>query len=463
MCAVPSNRTTESNFDELIKFTEEAMQRLHVPGVSVGLFADDKEFVHGFGITSVENPLPVTPETLFMVGSITKTYTATALFRLIEAGKLNLDDRLRQFIPDFKVQDEGAAANVTVRHLLNHTAGWLGDYVFKAGRGDDNLEKYTASLGDLEQFTPLGEVFTYNNTSFNILGRLIEVVTGKTYESVIQELVLDPLNMKNSTFFPEEVMLNRFVAGHRWEEEEQKIAVVRPWGFERCENPCGGLVSNVVDQLRYARFHMGDGSTPTGERLLQPETLQLMQTPAVKGDMTWMGLNWFIWDIGGVRFIDHDGSTNGQQAALWFSPEKKLAFTALTNEQRGFLLLSELTNWVRKNFLGVEEKEPAAIVLPEAQLREYAGRYQASFGDIFDFEPVNGGLRMTHIAALHPDQTDTPDDPFPPMQTAFLGEDRFIFLDPPFKGFTFDFLRNRDGKIVWLRFSGRVMARQDTP
>jgi CubicO group peptidase (beta-lactamase class C family) len=458
MNAANSQSINQTKFKKLIEYSREAMQREHVPGLSIGLYVDGQEYSEGLGITSIENPLSVTPETLFQIGSITKTYTSTCLLQLVEQGKLSLDDRVRKYIPDFKVQDEAAAAGATIRHLLNHTAGWLGDYYFVSGAGDDNLAKYVASLENLEQSTPLGELFTYNNTSFNIAGRVLEIITGKTFEAAVREMVLDPLEMSNSFFFPTEVMLRRFVVGHNWNEEKAEMSIVRPWEMQRCENPAGGLVSDVHDQLRFARFHMGDGLTPKGERLLNPETLRLMQTPTVRGDMTMMGLNWFIWDIGGERFIDHDGSTGGQQAALWFSPKHKLAFTALTNQEKGYVLHFDLTRWVRKELLGVVEEEPKPIVLSEIALQEFAGDYKSPVGDLFNFTPHEGGLIMTHTPAA--DDFGNPGEGISPMRTAMIDQDRFIFLDLPFKGWKFDFLRDSQGKITYLRFSGRVMKRQ---
>lgn len=451
-------RTNKSKFEELIEYSKEAMQREHVPGLSIGLYVDGQEYTEGLGITSIENPLPVTPETLFQIGSITKTYVTTALLQLWEQGKFSLDDKLRKYIPDFKVQDEAAAAGATMRHLLNHTAGWQGDYYFISGAGDDNLAKYVASLENLQQSTPLGEIFTYNNTSFNIAGRVLEILTGKTFETAIRDMVLDPLEMGNSFFFPTEVMLRRFVVGHKWDEDENRLSIVHPWEMQRCENPAGGLVSDVHDQLRFARFHMGDGLTPRGSRLLTPETIRLMQTPAIRGDMTMMGLNWFIWDIGGERFIDHDGSTGGQQAALWFSPKHRLAFTALTNQEKGYALHFDLTRWVRKEFLGVVEKEPKPLELSEIALQEFIGDYKSPTGDLFNFTFHEGGLLMTHIPAA--DEFGNPGEGISPARTAMIDKDRFIFLDLPFKGWKFDFLRDSQGKITYLRFSGRVMKRQ---
>ena len=149
-------------------------------GLAVGVWHDGNEQAAGFGVTSVENPLPVTPGTLFQVGSISKTFTATALMMLMEAGKVDLDTPIRAYLRDFRLSDEGVAARVTLKHLLTHTGGWVGDYFNDFGTGNNALAKMVKSLAKLPQITPLGEIWSYNNTGFNIAGRMIEVLTGKT-------------------------------------------------------------------------------------------------------------------------------------------------------------------------------------------------------------------------------------------------------------------------------------------
>ncbi|HTP09807.1 MAG TPA: serine hydrolase domain-containing protein, partial [Anaerolineae bacterium] len=160
-------------FENLSTEITAGMQRIPIPGLAVGVWHDGVEQTAGFGVTSVENPLPVTPDTLFQVGSISKTFTATALMMLREAGKIDLDTPVRAYLPDFRLSDEDVAARVTIRHLLTHTGGWLGDYFNDFGFGDDAQIKMLNEIAKLPQFTPLGEVWSYCNTGFNIAGRLI--------------------------------------------------------------------------------------------------------------------------------------------------------------------------------------------------------------------------------------------------------------------------------------------------
>src|SRR5512147_1749502 len=193
-------------FQNLSAEITRVIQRLRIPGMAVGVWHDGIEQVAGFGVTSVENPLPVTPDTLFQVGSISKTFTATALMMLREAGKVDLDTPLRAYLPDFRLSDEDVAAHVTIKHLLTHTGGWLGDYFNDFGFGDDAQARMLIEIAKLPQVTPLGEVWSYCNTGFNIAGRLVEVLTGQTYEAAIKEMILDPLEMQRTFFFPHEVL-----------------------------------------------------------------------------------------------------------------------------------------------------------------------------------------------------------------------------------------------------------------
>src|SRR5215472_11126654 len=150
-------------FDRLGTQITEAMERLHVPGVAVGLLFEDDSYVAGYGITSLDNPLPVTGDTLFQTGSTTKTVTATIAMRLVEQGKLDLDAPVRRYLPELRLSDESVASRVTMKHLFTHTGGWVGDYFNAFGGGGDALAKIVASLELLPQLTPLGEVWSYNN------------------------------------------------------------------------------------------------------------------------------------------------------------------------------------------------------------------------------------------------------------------------------------------------------------
>jgi CubicO group peptidase (beta-lactamase class C family) len=208
-----------------------SMERHAVPGVAVGIYDGGQELTEGFGVTSVENPLPVDSDTLFQIGSITKTVTATAIVVLAERGMVDLDEPVRTYLPELCLADEEVARKVTTAHLLMHVGGWVGDVFEDTGCGDDALEKIVRRLADVPQLAPLGALWSYNNSGFYIAGRVVEVLSGKAFETAVRELVLSPLRMDGSFFFPGEVMTRRFAVGHLVMEGEPSVS--RPWTLPR--------------------------------------------------------------------------------------------------------------------------------------------------------------------------------------------------------------------------------------
>src|SRR6476661_3037805 len=253
-----------------------------VPGAAVGVLEEGTERHDAHGRTSLENPLEVTPETRFQVGSITKTFTGTAICELVASGVLDLDRPVREYLPDLALADADATQRVTLRHLLSHTGGWFGDYFDDTGWGDDAAAIYVERMRELSQQTPVGELWAYNNSGFVLAGHVVERATGKPVEDAVKELVLDPLALTSTTFWPWEVMTERFAAGHVGLGDE--LAVARPWPIGRYAAAAGGLASTTPDLPRYARLHLDP-----------PPALAAMQQPqapaAEEGE--WIGLAWY--------------------------------------------------------------------------------------------------------------------------------------------------------------------------
>src|SRR5215207_9079356 len=195
-----TSQIKDPKFKKIAQKIISEMKRLQVPGVAIGIWHKRKEYSTGFGVTSVEHPLPVTADTLFQTGSISKTFTGTMIMKLVEDGKVNLDAPVKKYVQDFKVQDKAVAEKVTVRHLLTHMGGWVGDYFNDFGNGEDALDRMVNDIARLPQIQPLGTIWSYNNAGFNVASRVIEVVTKKPYEKALQEMVFDPIGLKMSLF-----------------------------------------------------------------------------------------------------------------------------------------------------------------------------------------------------------------------------------------------------------------------
>jgi CubicO group peptidase (beta-lactamase class C family) len=169
----------------------QAARELGVPGVAVGVDdGGDREIVT-YGVTSVEHGQPIDEATLFQIGSTAKTFTAAAIMVLVDQGRIDLDQPVRRYLPELRLRDDDATQTLTVGQLLNHTAGWDGgDSWIDTGEGDDALERSVALLADLpQQFAP-GTGASYNNAAFVLAGRVVEKVTGETYERALARLIL---------------------------------------------------------------------------------------------------------------------------------------------------------------------------------------------------------------------------------------------------------------------------------
>jgi CubicO group peptidase (beta-lactamase class C family) len=190
------------------------MNQFGVPGVAVGVWCDSQETIAGYGVTNVEHPLAVDGDTLFQIGSTSKTFTATLAMMLAEEGKLDLDRPILAYLPAFQMQDAEVTARATLRHCFTHTGGWLGDYFDDTGDGDGANARYVERMAELPQLTPLGEVWSYNNAGFGLAGRVIEVVADQPYEQVVQERIFSPLDMDHSFYFAKDVITHRVAVGH---------------------------------------------------------------------------------------------------------------------------------------------------------------------------------------------------------------------------------------------------------
>ncbi|WP_406037542.1 serine hydrolase domain-containing protein [Micromonospora sp. NBC_00898] len=186
--------------EKLAEFVEAAATKFGVPGVAVGVWADGREVYACHGVTSVENPLPVDRDTLFVLGSVTKPFTATALMRLVAQGRVDLDAPVRRYVPELVLPDERAAAEITVLQLLNHTAGLDWRMSVETGEGDDALAAYVTKMAESELIAPPGARASYSQVGYDLAGRIIEKVTGLTYEQAIASLLFEPLGLSHSSF-----------------------------------------------------------------------------------------------------------------------------------------------------------------------------------------------------------------------------------------------------------------------
>jgi CubicO group peptidase (beta-lactamase class C family) len=436
------------------------MKDTGTPGVAVGVLHRGRAFAQGFGITSIEAPSPVDEETLFQIGSTTKTFTATAIMRLVEKKELDLDVPVRQYLRDLKLKDSDVTKKVTLRHLLTHTGGWAGDFFPETGRGDDAVERLVEMLAKIPQLTPLGEVWHYNNAGFVLAGRVLEKATGQTYEQAVRELVIDPLGMTRSFLFADEAIAYRIAAGHVAKTFKSKQHTIqKPWALERSSGPSGAIIADVVDQLRWAQFNMGDGRAPNGTRLLRKSTLKKMQTPqAPAGSIAdHVGFSWLLSDLDGVRLVAHGGTTYGHLTAFDMVPERKFAVTVLTNSTRGGEVHRAVVKKALDLYLGIKHDPPKPGPIDGLQVDRFAGRYVDAFKTYAIVVEPAGRKLKGRFEILEEEDSDGPVPP--PFRLAFYEPDKVVIQGGRLDGLVADFLRDKRGRVQWLRYGGRILRR----
>jgi CubicO group peptidase (beta-lactamase class C family) len=441
-----------------------SMQKHKIPGAAVGVFLNGQEYIKGYGVTNSAHPTPVDGDTLFRIGSNSKPVAGTTAMVLVDQGKLNLDAPVSRYVPGFRAP---GAPGVTVRQCLNHSAGWLGYDYHDTGRGDDALAKYTFDVRKLPQLFKPGTLFSYNNAAISVAGRVIEAITKQTFEDAVQSLVFDPIGMADSHYFSDEIIGDNIAAGHVV-DKDAPVVVPELWTLPRSMNPFGGAISSANDMLRFARFHLGNGTGADGKKVMSQAALQAMRSNPGPGgtllvELDGFGVSWSIRPTAeGTKVIQHGGDVPGQHSGLWFVPEKNFGMTLLTNSEAGPNLVHELFigDWALALFTGLHNLPAVPQTLDAAALAAYEGKYTAEqIG--FTGPPINAPVelrgkdgRLEMILGEGPDAA---------TKVLTFYKDDFVFVSesdgtPDYA--RCDFVRDAQGKVQWLRFGGRLFRRQ---
>lgn len=485
----PTSTSSITGSDTSAAFEREARRLFGgfgVPGATIGLLTPDGDHFVNLGVTSLENPLPVTADTIFQIGSTTKTLTSLTLSVLAAQGKLTLDDTVRTHLPEFRLKDETVAAELTLRDVLTHQGGFQGDLFEDTGDGDDAVAKVLDVLAGSPQVVPLRGHWSYNNAGFFVAGRVIEVVTGKTFETAVTELILTPLGMDHTLFFPNQIMTYRYATGYN--KVGSEMVAQRPWLMMRSAAPAGSTCSSTVrDMARYARYLMSGEMPPpepeaaTGEGAAtdaSPQTETAQAEPAAPSPLTtlerrklWepvrsvgsaingfpgeegkIGQSWFVDEYPDATLISHGGTTLGHQSDFWVSPDRGVGFIAMTNASNGHALNRKLSEWVKLEVLGLKKPEPPEDHPGAAELEAFAG----------DYEVVGQTYKL--VAKLEGDALvltipDTAAGGTQDLALRFIGPNRAVVVGGDADGIGAEFLPNETGGVAFLRFAARLYPR----
>jgi CubicO group peptidase (beta-lactamase class C family) len=443
-------------------FVEQLAAKYEIPGVAVAIWTKGKQYLTCHGVTDLDRPEPIEPDTPFLIASVTKTFTATAMMRLVASQQVDLDAPVQRYLPDFAVADRSASAEITVLNLLNHTAGLDWRSPDQPDESDGALASYVSALRDQKLIAAPGERVSYSQSGYNVAGRVIEVVTGMTYEQAIAALLLEPLALRHSTFAPREAIAEPVAMGHNV-SADGTVAVAAQWKDTRANNPGGGLAASVADLLTWARFHLSDGGF-----VLPASDLHLMRRPTATlygsslGDA--VGIGWFLRNIDDVHAFGHAGSANGQFTEILLVPEKDFAVITLANSgpDNGLAFNRDIVRAGLESVAGLNEHNAKLIRYKRRQADEYAGVYenetmQAVFSNTgkaltaaFGIKPA---VRANATAELPPDM------PAAPIALIRGEPDHYMITDGGLKGQRGYFSRDPSGKVTSVDMAGRVFSR----
>lgn len=464
--AAPPHRSEggdlRSRLAELPGLLERLTQDLGVPGVSVGVLDRTETDVFVAGVAQLGTQEPVEADTAFQIGSNAKLWTATVVVQLAEEGRLDLDAPVTAYVPEFRL-DHADASKVTSRHLLTHTAGFLGD--FFGDDGTDSLESFVRQLVSVEQLHPVGEMWSYCNSGWVLLGRLIEHVTGLDYGRAMRVTLLDRIGDTRTRMGPEDDPPQPRAQGHVPNPVTGALEVGPDRLLPACA-PAGSVpVSTAQDVLRFVRLHLDGGRAQDGTRVLSPAGVRQMQrqhvaVPASLAPTHGLGLGWMLRSLAdGQRVIGHGGGTpSGFVSMLEVVPDRQVAVVVLTNALTGGELAAEVVEHVLTEVAGAGLADKG-FAWPEPPLTldlpRYAGRYGAG-GTAFDVvAPGDGTLRVGHAR-----QADAPGPSSGADWLSLVALGETCFASPrPGSSTVMEFLDlDRDGRPRYL-FAGRLYPR----
>ncbi|MBA3652621.1 MAG: beta-lactamase family protein [Actinobacteria bacterium] len=435
-----------------------------VPGATVGIVLGDETLELATGVVNVNTGIQTTTDTLFQIGSITKTYTATLVMQLVDEGKVDLDEPVGSYLPELALSDAESQKTITVRHLLAHTSGMDGDLMEDFGRGDDCIEKYVASFPTLAQMSPPGTFFSYCNSGYVLAGRLIEKIDGVGFDAAMKTRLLTPIGAVRSNTLPEEAILHRVSVGHLLLPGADEPTVYPQWVLPRALGPAGLINAPIGDLLAFAQLHLNGGKATDGTQVLSDDSVRAMQQEQIelKDPYTlgraW-GLGWILYDWGSDAVIGHDGATLGQGGYLRLVPDRKLAVGLLTNGSGGMAVYEKLFAEIFTELAGITipAKPVPAADQSSIDLSRFEGVYER-LGVRMTFEIVEGKLQVAikGTDAIAESAPATPPMPLDAVDdTTFLAYVAAAGISLAVVFFDFD----ADGHPGWVHMGGRATKR----
>ncbi|MBT2289759.1 beta-lactamase family protein [Paenibacillus albidus] len=312
--------STSTNALEIDEYVESMMDKLSIPGVAVGVVkGNETVYLKGYGISGNDQQ-PVTPQTPFVLGSSSKSFTALAIMQLVEQGKIDLEAPVKRYLPKFELADKEASETILVKHLLSHNSGLS----TSAGRiafsnKFSTIAELITNSKDIPLTEPVGSTYQYSNLNYDLLGGIIEAVSGLSYADYIQNQVFNPLDMKNSYTSKTEAQKNGLAVGH-----QSFFGVMRPVNqtVNQSMLPSAYLISSAEDMANYLNAQINKGKFQD-RSVATAESINIMHRPAVEDPsiggfygMGWEIVNNVVQHAGDVESFHSDMLLDGDTGII---------------------------------------------------------------------------------------------------------------------------------------------------
>jgi CubicO group peptidase (beta-lactamase class C family) len=309
-----------------------------IPGLALGIVQGD-QIVHlkGFGVAGPDGR-PVTPQTPFQINSLVKPMTGVAVMQLVEAGKLELDAPVQRYLPTFRLADEAASAQITVRHLLYHTSGLPTtagmEYALSGDDRVDALEQRVRALRSVQLNRPVGQAYEYSNAGYMILGLLVQQISGQPYEAYMHEQIFAPLEMRQTFTNWTEARAHGAASGHRY---WFGVPLAGDLPVNRANLPAGAHTSASAEDVAHFLIAQLNGGRFGNTALLSPSRIAEMQQPVIpQGDgHLFYAMDWTVAPIGNVTTMVKAGAGANFFSLMSLLPERRLGLVMLMNANKG--------------------------------------------------------------------------------------------------------------------------------
>ena len=358
-------------------FMSEQMSKLHVPGVTFSLVQNGELFfAKGYGYANLEQQIPVSAErTLFRVGSISKLFTATAIMQLVEKGLVNLDDDVNKYLQDFQLKDNYPQP-VTIANLLTHTAGFddrlVGLFTLDANYLEPLGEHLAAKMP--ARMMPPGEVMSYSNYGYALLGYIVELAAGMPFSQYVDENILQPLEMYHSSFARPPHLAGDVSIGYQYKKKQQTHQAL-PFQYVSIP-PAGSLSATATDMAKFAIAHLQYGKYKSS-RILKETTARQMQQQQFAHDPRLPGIGWGFMESwrNEQPAVGHGGGLPGFISLLYLLPSHNLGF--FVSDNGGGNLAGKLLEEFCDRYFPTEQN--TNFYKPSSENRQSLKRYQGSY------------------------------------------------------------------------------------